>query len=175
MLSTTALACRDEERLRFGYTARDGSRTDRSVEPHRLVSVGHRWYLVAWDLGRQDWRSFRLDRLRDPVTNGMRFRPPEVPGGDAAAFVQEGIASAVQRHHVSVVLRTGADDVRRVVGSWGGVEELDGDRSRLTMEVDDFGCTVMVLAAVGADFEVEEPDELRVRLRELGELLRRSV
>ena len=64
------------------------SRTARLVEPHRLVSLGRRWYLVAWDLDRADWRSFRVDRLTDPVATGARFRPREMPGGDAAAFVR---------------------------------------------------------------------------------------
>jgi predicted DNA-binding transcriptional regulator YafY len=65
-LTAVAQACRDEERLRFSYTARGGEQTDRHVEPHRLVSLGRRWYLVAYDLTRHDWRSFRLDRLEDP-------------------------------------------------------------------------------------------------------------
>jgi predicted DNA-binding transcriptional regulator YafY len=63
ILTTVAQACRDEERLRFAYTAQNGERSARHIEPHRLVALGHRWYLVAFDLGRNDWRSFRVDRL----------------------------------------------------------------------------------------------------------------
>src|SRR6187399_1238233 len=74
-LTTVALACRDSERLRFGYTAAGGQRTDRHVEPHRLVALGRRWYLVAYDLVRHDWRSFRADRLSAPHGTGARFRP----------------------------------------------------------------------------------------------------
>ncbi|MGZ8738909.1 MAG: helix-turn-helix transcriptional regulator, partial [Nocardioides sp.] len=74
-LTTLAQACRDSEPLHFTYTARAADPTERGVEPHRLVSLGRRWYLVAYDRGRQDWRSFRVDRITDPRTTGHRFRP----------------------------------------------------------------------------------------------------
>src|SRR5215469_2165577 len=79
VLTSVAVACRDSERLRFGYTAADGRETDRHVEPHRLVLLARRWYLVCYDLDRQDWRSFRLDRLAGPSGTGARFRPRELP------------------------------------------------------------------------------------------------
>src|SRR5438270_224031 len=82
------LAGRDTERLECGYTAADGTRTRRLVEPFRLVPLGRRWYLVAYDLHRHDWRSFRLDRLDAPQRTGARFRPRELPADDAAAFVR---------------------------------------------------------------------------------------
>ena len=74
ILTTVAQACRDEERLRFAYTAQNAERSSRHVEPHRLVALGHRWYLVAFDLTRNDWRSFRVDRLDNLRTTGMRFQ-----------------------------------------------------------------------------------------------------
>ena len=86
-LTLIATACRDRERLRFGYTARDSSESRREVEPHSLVNAGRRWYLVAWDCGRQYWRSFRLDRLARPAATGVRFEPRELPARDAAASV----------------------------------------------------------------------------------------
>src|SRR4051812_41887703 len=78
-LTTIALACRDSERLRFSYTATGGQHTARHVEPHRLVWLGRRWYLVAYDLIRQDWRTFRVDRLTAPHPTGARFRTRELP------------------------------------------------------------------------------------------------
>src|SRR5438128_2030963 len=84
------LAGRDTGRLEFGYSAADGTRTDRLVEPFRLVPLGRRWYLVAYDLHRHDWRSFRLDRLAAPRRTGARFRPRELPAEDAAAYVRAG-------------------------------------------------------------------------------------
>src|SRR5688572_6529441 len=157
VLSTLAMACRDDERVRFDYTPRDGETMTRTVEPHRLVSLGRRWYLVGWDLTRHDWRSFRVDRLSRPATTGARFRQRELPGGDAAAFVQQGIATTHQRHPVAVLIEAPASEVKAAVGTWGDVEEVSPRTARLRMEVDDLGWPMMVLAAVGADFTVEEP------------------
>ena len=84
-------ACRDHEQIRFDYRRRDGDETSRLVEPHQLVSTGRRWYLVAWDVRRDDWRTFRLDRLERPRLAGVRCVPRPLPGGDAAAFVAESI------------------------------------------------------------------------------------
>ncbi len=167
-LATLAQACRDDERVGFGYRTRDGVAMDRSVEPHRLVSLGRRWYLVAWDLTRHDWRSFRLDRMSDATTTGVRFRQRELPGGDAAEFVKSGLRNVAQQHHVSVRVLTDPDVVRRVVGRWGEVADLGDGSCRLTMEADDLAWPMFVLAGVDADFEVEGPDELRQRTAEVG-------
>src|SRR5690606_16107053 len=86
VLTALAQACRDTERVEFGYTARSGERTDRHVEPLRLVSLGRRWYLVAYDLTRHDWRSFRVDRIDAPRRTGARFLPRTLPAADAAEF-----------------------------------------------------------------------------------------
>src|SRR4029453_1566483 len=96
LLTVVAQAIQDEERIRFTYTARGGDETSRHVEPYRLVSLGRRWYLVAFDMPRQDWRSFRLDRLQSPRSTTIRFVPREVPGGDAVAFVRSGLENMPQ-------------------------------------------------------------------------------
>jgi predicted DNA-binding transcriptional regulator YafY len=168
MLALIAQACRDDERIHFGYRTREGDPMDRSVEPHRLVSVGRRWYLVGWDLTRHDWRSFRVDRMSDATTTGIRFRQRDLPGGDAAEFVKSGLRSIPQRHHVSVRVRADGDDVRRTVGHWGQVEDLDDGLCRLTMDVDDLGWPMFVLAGTGASFEVEGPPELATAVAEVG-------
>jgi predicted DNA-binding transcriptional regulator YafY len=175
VLTTLAQACRDDERLRFGYRTREGDAMDRSVEPHRLVSVGRRWYLVAWDLTRHDWRSFRVDRMTRAATTGVRFRQRDLPGGDAGEFVKSGLRSMPQRHHVSVRVRTGADAVRRVVGRWGDVAEVAEHECRLTMDVDDLAWPMFVLAGVDAEFEIEGPDELRKRTAAVGARFTRSA
>jgi len=94
-LNTLAAACRDLEHVRFDYRSRDGTDTPRHVEPHQLVTVGRRWYLVAWDTGRGDWRTFRVDRLRDPRLTATRFVAREIPDGDAAGFVETSIGYVV--------------------------------------------------------------------------------
>lgn len=164
VLTTLAQACRDDELLHFDYTGKGAEPTARRVEPHRLVSLGRRWYLVAHDRDRGDWRSFRVDRLSEPVATGQRFRPRELPAADALAFVQAGIRRMPQRHAVRVVVDAPAEAVRRAVGHWGEVEDVAGG-CRLTMNVDDLAWPVVVLARVDAPFTVESPDELREELR----------
>lgn len=173
-LTTIAQACRDDERLRFSYIRRDGDQASRHVEPHRLVSLGRRWYLVAWDVERGDWRTFRVDRLSDPVATGARFRQRELPAADAAEFVNRQIASIPTRYDVVVRIAAPAADVKRVVWRWGDVEPIDEGSSTLRMCVDELEWPAMVLGVVGADFDVVEPPELRDRVAEIGELFARA-
>lgn len=127
-----AQACRDDERVGFGYRAVDGAETSRRVEPAHLVQVGRRWYLVGYDLDRGDWRSFRLDRITRPERSGRRFAARQVPGGDPAAFVQQGLHRAPNLLTLTVVLTGAADAVRDRIGQWAEVTPIDGpppDRS----------------------------------------------
>jgi predicted DNA-binding transcriptional regulator YafY len=168
VLTTIALACRDSERIRFAYTAASGAQSARHVEPHRLVSLGRRWYLVGYDLDRQDWRSFRLDRLSEPAGSGGRFRPRELPAQDAAAFVRAGISSAWNTYEVDVVVDAPADQVRARIGRWSTVEP-DGDgRCRVRMSTDSLDWPLMALGTAGAEFSVVSPPELVGLLRDWG-------
>ncbi|MFI6320524.1 helix-turn-helix transcriptional regulator [Nonomuraea sp. NPDC050556] len=161
-LTTIAQACRDAERLTFTYSERP-----RTVEPHRLVSLKRRWYLVGWDLDRADWRIFRLDRLTGPSTTGTRFRPRDLP--DAAAFVESRFGSRATRWSIILRMRAPAPSVERVVAVTGGrVAPVDAETCDLHLDVDDFDWPTLVLAAVGADFEVLQPEEFRAYLRDLG-------
>jgi predicted DNA-binding transcriptional regulator YafY len=167
LLTAVAQACRDEERLRFSYTVQSGEQTHRHVEPHRLVSLGRRWYLVAYDLQRQDWRSFRLDRLEQPRNTGARFTPRQLPAKDAAAFVRAGIANIPGlSHSVEVLIQAPAATVRGSVGQWATVDEVDADRCLLRMTVDNLNWTALTLGTVGAEFEVVKPPELLAHIRD---------
>jgi predicted DNA-binding transcriptional regulator YafY len=169
VLTGLAQACRDSELVSFGYTAADGPATTRRVEPHRLVNLGRRWYLVAYDRDRQDWRSFRVDRVSGPpATTGQRFRPREVPGGDAVSFVREGQRARPQRYQVRVRLAAPTADVEAVVGRWGSVEPTGPDGCRMTLNTDTLDWPVLVLANLDCDFVVEGPDELVGLLDRLG-------
>jgi predicted DNA-binding transcriptional regulator YafY len=174
VLTTLAQACRDSELLRFDYTAREGEESHRRVEPLRLVSLGRRWYLVAWDRDRMDWRSFRLDRIADPEPTGQRFRPRDLPADDALAFVRQGISRMPQRYAVRARVAMPADDLAAHVGRWGTVTP-DGAGCVLEMNVDDLGWPVMVLAGTGADFAVESPPELVEKVAEVGARFSRSA
>ena len=170
VLTTLAQACRDSEPIRFGYTARGAEATDRHVEPHRLVTLGRRWYLVAFDRDRADWRSFRLDRVADPRTTGHHFRPRKIPGGDALGFVQSGIRRMPQRYAVRVRIEAPAERVRRAVWHYGEVEETGPESCVLVMNVDSLEWPVMVLAQVEAPFEVESPEELVAKVGRVADL-----
>ncbi|MPZ88265.1 MAG: WYL domain-containing protein [Nitriliruptorales bacterium] len=174
-LTVIAQACRDDERLRFAYTARAGEQTTRLVEPNRLVSLGRRWYLVAWDVERHDWRTFRVDRLADAVATGARFRQRDLPGGDAAAFVRDRIASIPMQYQVVVHVRAAAADVEPLVSHAGTVEAVDDESCRLLMSVDTLDWPALVLGAIGADFDVVQPPELRDYLRATGLLFVRAT
>ncbi len=91
VLALIAAACRDEMRLRFSYTARDAADSRREVEPAAVVHSGWRWYLVAWDIDREDWRTFRIDRIAGRPATAARGCRREVPGGDPAAFVRRSL------------------------------------------------------------------------------------
>src|SRR3954454_16922178 len=164
-LTTLAMACRGEERLRFRYTPRTGDSTTRYVEPHRLVSLGRRWYLIAWDLDRGDWRSFRVDRLSAPALTGARFRPREIPGGDPVAWLRSRLAAIPTKYDVSVVFAAPAASVGAAVGQWAKVEPIDDASCRMRMSTDDLNWPLWVLGSLGADFTIESPAELRDRVR----------
>ena len=174
ILTGVALACRDSERLEFGYTAADGQQTSRHVEPHRLVSLARRWYLVGYDLDRQDWRSFRLDRLSAPRGTGARFRPRELPAADAAGFVRAGIDNVRAAYDVEVVVAAPAAAVRERVGRWCMVEDIGATRCRLRMTADSLDWPIMALGAVGADFQVVAPPELLDRVHDWGRRFSRA-
>lgn len=165
LLTRLALACRDTERLRFDYTAADGAATMRHVEPHRLVTIGQRWYLVAYDLDRHGWRSFRADRLAAARRTGEAFTARAIPGGDAAAFVRAGILSAPRGYDVDVTVAAPADAVRARIGRWATVAATDAGHCRVTLSTDALEWPAMALGTLDAPFEVRSPPELRALLR----------
>jgi predicted DNA-binding transcriptional regulator YafY len=175
-LAVLSLACRDRERVRFRYTARDGARTRRAVEPHRLVSAGRRWYLLAWDTDRADWRTFRVDRLAEVQHTGLRFPPRPLPADDVAAYVRAALRAGVPQHDFAVRFLAPFDEARERVPAWAGTLEPDGPASaRLTGCTESLEWTAGLLGAVGLDLEVIAPDALRDCAREIGARLRAAA
>jgi predicted DNA-binding transcriptional regulator YafY len=175
-LSVIAAACRDFERLRFAYRSRDGTDSRREVEPHAVVNLGRRWYLLAWDRRREDWRSFRIDRLARPASTGVRFRARALPGNDAAAFVRDSIIGAPNRFEARVTLHGAADEIAgRVPAHWGTVHPIDAHTCEYHTGDDDLDWLALRVAMLGVDFEVHEPPELIEHLRALGERLRHAT
>ena len=162
VLATVAQAIRDRERLRYDYTARGGrspgEQVRRHVEPVQLVTVGRRWYLLGYDLDRQDWRSFRLDRLRDPEGTRAVFRPRDIPGGDAAEYVRSGLGSR-ETLHLTVIVDAPMRHVERRIGPWARIVD-DGEADgtpwvRLEIEANDPQWAVFGLAHLAAPVTLE--------------------
>jgi len=170
MLATIAQACRDQERIRFGYQRRDGAEMERRVEPYRLVPAGRRWYLVAWDVDRDDWRTFRVDRMSHVVSTGWSFEARRLPARDAAEFVREAIAATPARHQAVVTLHAPAGSIPERVRfiADGPLEPLGDDRCILRAKSDSIEWLATDLTMLGVDFEVSEPPELLEQLRILA-------
>jgi len=175
-LSVIAGACRDYEELRFSYQSRDGTGSTRQVEPHRLVHTGRRWYLVAWDVGRRDWRTFRVDRIAPRLATGARFTPREPPDGGFAAFVTRSVAYAPQLHQAKVTLHTSAElAAERVPPGAGMLEAVDRNTCILHTGASSLDTLSIYLALIDFDFEVREPPELMERIRWLAERFSRAA
>jgi predicted DNA-binding transcriptional regulator YafY len=175
-LTAIAAACRDSECLRFLYTNRGGTETRREVEPHSLVNLGRRWYLLAWDRRREDWRTFRVDRLQRPTAAGVSFLPRKLPASDASAYVERSVRDVPSRYEALVTVHASAEEMSsRMPVYWGSFEPIAADRCRYRTRDDDLGWLATRVAMLGADFEVHEPPELVAHLRELSRRLRRAT
>jgi predicted DNA-binding transcriptional regulator YafY len=167
LLVTLARACRDAVRVRFRYAARDGAERERTVEPVRMVATARRWYLMAWDVDRDGWRTFRLDRMREVVATTWRFRPREHP--DPVAYVQRSVTEAPYRYLARVRLRARAGEVRELVPPQ--VARVDDDRDGwcvLVVGGVDLDWLAVHIARLGFEAEVLEPPELREAAAQLA-------
>jgi predicted DNA-binding transcriptional regulator YafY len=175
-LTVIAAACRESECLRFTYRSRDGSETRREVEPHSLVNLGRRWYLVAWDRRRDDWRTFRVDRLDRPAATGATFTARKLPAKDAAAYVERSISGAPSRFEARVTVHAPATEIaNRLPPYWGTFEPIDAHSCEYRAGDDDLGWLAMRIAMLGVDVEVHEPPELIEHLRALARRLHRAA
>ena len=172
-LVAIAQACRSQERLRFRYTDRDGTPTERRTEPYRLVRAGPRWYLVARDLDRDDWRTFRVDRITEPEPTGHRFQFEDPP--DVTELVSRATSVAPYRHQAAVVLDAPLHAVRDRVPATVAVLEDRGDGTTLmTTGSDDLDAIALHLAHLRMEFTVLEPPELLDHVRAIADRLARA-
>jgi predicted DNA-binding transcriptional regulator YafY len=175
-LAALAGACRDGVRIRFPYVARDDRSTQRHAEPASVVYSGYRWYLLAFDLDRDDWRTFRIDRIGGRIRTGERGRRRPVPGGDPAAYVRGQLRSQGEREpdrvpgRVRVARPAGA--IERRVPARYAVVEPDGEAACLVSTRGSWSREFVVwMALLGEPLEVLEPPELVDAARSLGEQL----
>ena len=174
-LAIITMACRDHERLRFRYRTHDGTTSRRMTEPHRLVTAGRRWYLVAWDVNRDDWRTYRVDRLDEPQATGVRFAERELPAGDAAAFVAAAIRAPFAQHEAVVRLHAALETVAdRLPASAGVLEAVDAGTCVLRTTTDSLEWLAMFLGVLGVEFTIVEPAALVDCVQAIGERFARA-
>ncbi|MFJ2317223.1 helix-turn-helix transcriptional regulator [Glutamicibacter sp. NPDC087661] len=160
VLVALAQACRDHERIAFDYKDAKSAETSRRVEPVQLVNVGNRYYLVAFDLDRDDWRSFRVDRALNPSPRALRFAPREVPGGDAAAFVRVGLRGSGQPE-VSARIQASAEKLEPLIGRWFQIQQIGENSCLVRTENMDLRWAAFGLAMSEARVSEVYPRELR--------------
>ena len=175
LLAALAATCRNFERASFRYETQERT-TRRHVEPHGVVHTGYRWYLVAWDEDREDWRTFRIDRIRGQIKAGRRFTPRPIPEGDVAAYVSRSIASRPYAHQATVVFHAPKERVAKQVPALSAyLSPIDDERCRMETGADTLDRIALYVSLVGEDFEVEHPPELRTELRRLATRINRSL
>src|SRR5262249_50789166 len=176
LLTAVAAACRDQRRLRLRYPGREGV-SIRDVEPHRLVHTPRRWYLLAWDTGRGDWRTFRVDRIQPPLgPPGARFTPRAMPADDVAAYVSQAISSAPYRYQARPLIHAPASAAaRRPPPAAGRLKAMDEHSCVLHTGSNSLEELALYVAVKGFDFEVLDPPELVPVLRALSERLGRAA
>ncbi|EST21964.1 helix-turn-helix transcriptional regulator [Streptomyces roseochromogenus] len=172
LLTELAHLCRDAERLRFAYRRHDGADSRRTVEPHRLVCTERRWYLVAWDVDRADWRTFRVDRITLKPPHGPRFTPREAPAEDLAAYVSKGVSMRAYATHSVVRLLAPLHEAAARISPSAGTLEADGaDACILRSGAANLEVMVVHLMMLGFPFEVIEPAELTEAIRAIRDRL----
>jgi len=177
VLSSLAGACRDHTELGFAYSDGRGRTSERRVEPQGVVHTGYRWYLVAWDLGRADFRTFRVDRIAGVPLPGARFAPRPAPeGGDLRKYVSRSVSTQAYEVQASVLLLAPFEAIaERVSPSSVLLERVDAARCRLQAGAQSVSTVAAWILMLGVDFEVEKPPELVEHLRGLHARLGRVL
>jgi predicted DNA-binding transcriptional regulator YafY len=175
-LTTLASACRNQQQLRFDYLDSRARASQRNVEPHGLVHSGARWYLVAWDCTREDWRTFRLDRVQGKLALGATFRPRPLPDKDLATFVSRSVGTEPYAVRAKVILHAPLEHMaQRISPLTGRLERIDEKSCLLETGGDSAESLALHVAILGVEFEVLEPVELERALRRLYERLGRAL
>lgn len=166
-LSLLASACRDAKAMRFAYRSHTGDASRRMVDPHRLVNWGHRWYLIAWDRDRDDWRTFRVDRIERVQHTALRFTPRALPDENVTAWLAGTVARAGWRYVARIRVEAPAETVlERINPAVGYVEAIDDETCLFIVGGDSLSLVAGWIGTLDLEFTVEDPPELRGLLRE---------
>jgi predicted DNA-binding transcriptional regulator YafY len=163
VLLTLAQACRRSERVSFAYRDASGKKSTRRVEPYGLVNAERRWYLVAFDLDRDDWRNFRVDRMTAPELKGHRFVRTEEP--DTAAMVLQGLTVAGWKWQGEIFLRTSLKTAQAEVPVTIGSLQSTRGGTLLRIGADDLDWLARYVSSLPFEFEVRSPKELEDAIR----------
>jgi predicted DNA-binding transcriptional regulator YafY len=175
VLSTIAGAIRASERLRLNYVDHEGNQTVRTVEPERLVLWGRRWYLLAWDVGRDDWRTFRVDRITPKTPTGPRFKPRTLTDDDAASYVQRTAGKATWRYRARIRIHAPASQVRALLPLAVDVTPDGPDRCIIEAGSDTPHQLALYIGLLDTDFEILEPPDLAEAFVRLAERYHRAA
>lgn len=169
VLGALARAAWSHQQASFFYLDRPGRRTERSVEPHGLVHFYRRWYLCAFDLTREDWRTFRVDRIEGDVEAGAAFVPRPIPEGSPLAQVQRSIKRGARPDRAKVLLHAPYETVQPKLAKFGPeLEPVGPDRCRIESGLNDYRYLALRVALLGIPFEVESPPELQAEVERLA-------
>ena len=169
-LTTVAAACRDHERLRFDYRSHDATPSVRHTEPHRLVNSARRWFLLAWDVDRHDWRTFRVDRVSPHPPTGHRFTPRDMPDDEVTDRISRGLATATWRYRTRVTVHAPAADLADRLPAAITIEPIDANTCVIDVGSDNPRMLALNLGLLDADFHINESSnpELAEHLRTLA-------
>jgi predicted DNA-binding transcriptional regulator YafY len=176
VLTELTAACRDRELVRFEYEDRGKTGSRRIAEPYGLVNWGRRWYLVAWDCDREDWRTFRVDRMTPKFPAGPRFSQRELPDEDLARYVSDRVSAAPWRIAAQITIHAPAAAVaERVPAHVGPIQSIDAETCVLSSGNDNVEMFAVYLGMIGFDFTVTSPPELVEAVRKLGQRYAKAV
>ncbi len=176
LLTTLAAASRDHEQVGFRYLDRQSRPTRRRVEPYGLVHTGSRWYLVAYDLTRDDWRTFRVDRIEGKATAADRFLPRALPDQDIAAYVSRSIGARAYTHRARVLIHAPLEQVAKTLPPTAGhLTAVSKRRCLLESGANSLPWLALYIASLGEEFEVQSPPELAEEISELAGRLSRAA
>jgi predicted DNA-binding transcriptional regulator YafY len=175
VLARIASACRDNMRVKLSYQDRDGKNSSRTIEPLKLVHTGSRWYLVAWDMQREDWRTFRVDRIERLLASGPQFVPRKFPE-DIATYVQRSLRHMSYRYRVRLRVKGSLEVLQKQVPRWCGPLEAAADGTcTLSTGADTIEMLAAMLVMTCAEFEIIDAPELIPELRKVVERLSRAI
>lgn len=178
VLGELALACRDHERVRFSYTSAAGEVTARRVEPYTLAPAERHWYLLCWDLDRDDWRTFRVDRLAGVEHTLTQFAPRPLTPGEIDEFIQVARSWLRQPVEAQVVLDLPYEKMREHFGQWGqGAEPVGDDRTMWPVGGADFRETMYAMSWIpaGVEYTTDLPEPARSELTETLQRMLRAL